>query len=159
MSKFKVGDKVRIVSDIDEGIFKGLEGKIKVLPDLSGIGMYTLSGHDKLNLSLWREDELELASDKVPHKHAKLIKAWADGEKIQWKSWQGIWFDHNEPTWKLENEYRIKPESKPDIITTHGIAYSLYREYSFNISKQNVKYTFDGETGELKSVEMIKDNL
>jgi len=33
MSKFKIGDEVRVISDIDSGIWKGRLGKIKVPPD------------------------------------------------------------------------------------------------------------------------------
>lgn len=46
----------------------------------------------------------------TPHKHAALIKAWADGAVIQAR-FPGIeeWKDID-PTWSLHIEYRIKPE-------------------------------------------------
>ena len=52
---------------------------------------------------------------KTPHKHAELIKAWADGAEIQFKS-QGStdWRDASTPQWNLDCQYRIKPEPKPD---------------------------------------------
>lgn len=46
------------------------------------------------------------------HKHAELIKAWADGAKIQYMS-AGKWYDAKNPAWHNEtNEFRIKPKSK-----------------------------------------------
>jgi hypothetical protein len=52
-----------------------------------------------------------------PHKHAELIKAWADGAVIQFKS-EGTWLDtqDNEPFWDMGNEYRIKPEEKQPVV-------------------------------------------
>ena len=50
---------------------------------------------------------------KKPHKHAELIKAWADGAVIQ-LSCDDEWLDcHcNLPKWKEGNAYRVKPEEK-----------------------------------------------
>jgi len=52
-----------------------------------------------------------------PHKHAAIIKAWADGEQIQVLI-NGEWKDitTRQPTWDA-NYYRIKPKT---------IKYSLY---------------------------------
>lgn len=46
-----------------------------------------------------------------PHKHAELIKAWADGAEIQYKSIpDGEWVDDADPTWNAEVfDFRIKP--------------------------------------------------
>ena len=52
-----------------------------------------------------------------PHKHAELIKAWADGAEIQvFDNIFNSWFDviDNKPSWDFEHEYRIKPEPKYD---------------------------------------------
>ena len=51
----------------------------------------------------------------TPHKHAEVIKAWADGIEIQMKYEDGSWRDltRNYPTWEAI-DYRIKP--KPQII-------------------------------------------
>lgn len=46
-----------------------------------------------------------------PHKHAELIKAWADGAEIQSRT--GIdkeWYDAFNPQWREHHEYRIKPK-------------------------------------------------
>jgi hypothetical protein len=47
-----------------------------------------------------------------PHKHAELIKAWADGHTIQMQSKiDGRWWDQEDPEWDKDYEYRIKPET------------------------------------------------
>jgi hypothetical protein len=48
-----------------------------------------------------------------PHKHAAVIKAWADGAKLQWKDDNGHWNDTNQPAFYDHWEYRVKPEPKP----------------------------------------------
>lgn len=50
---------------------------------------------------------------KTPHKHAELIKAWADGATIQYyRKDLGLWKDcgENRHCWNKDMEYRIKPE-------------------------------------------------
>jgi len=45
------------------------------------------------------------------HKHADLIKKWADGEKIQ--AYDGVkWVDVQSPVWMPESKYRVKPIEK-----------------------------------------------
>jgi hypothetical protein len=49
-----------------------------------------------------------------PHKWAKEIKAWADGEKIQFMGFDE-WVDIEDdevPEWNKFSEYRIKPQPK-----------------------------------------------
>jgi len=53
-----------------------------------------------------------------PHKHAELIKAWADGAEIQLKGRNGEWIDIF-PDWQEKCEYRINPEPKPDVEDWH----------------------------------------
>ena len=95
---------------------------------------------------------------KTPHKHAAIIKAWADGALIQerfkgdgkWHSFDDIWMDDDE--W----EYRIKPEPTPDVVRLlmaelhHGCT-SIYMTNTLT----NLKLTFDGETGKLKAAEVL----
>lgn len=50
----------------------------------------------------------------TPHKHALLIKAWADGAEIQWY-WGGKWVDVVYPGWSENRAYRIKP-SEPVLV-------------------------------------------
>lgn len=92
----------------------------------------------------------------TPHKHAALIKAWADGAEIEMKNGEE-WMQVN-PNWSEFNKYRIKPEPKPDIVVLRQVAWvesvtsSYFTTYTDNF---NVKFTFDGETGKLKSAEVL----
>jgi|688.fasta_scaffold1067125_1 hypothetical protein len=96
------------------------------------------------------------------HKYAELIKAWADGAIIESRSlWcvNSEWKTTTNPQWR-DNlyEYRIKPEKKPNYYTKH-IAYKarIYSEGDVHPPTQpNLKLCFDGETGELKSAEVIR---
>lgn len=108
---------------------------------------------------------------KTPHKHAALIKAWADGAKIQWL-YGNTWVDREHPDWSGK-EYRIKPEPKPDVVVNALMKFhNAWKTPSIHISwngtipegyKHNlsigldcIAFTFDGETNKLKSVEIIK---
>ncbi len=44
----------------------------------------------------------------MKRKHAELIKAWADGAKIEAKI-NGFWVMAKIPSWLEDTEYRIKP--------------------------------------------------
>lgn len=47
---------------------------------------------------------------KKAHKHAEVIKAWADGAQIQIRNYgTGEWTDWDSPTWSDGDDYRIKP--------------------------------------------------
>jgi len=90
------------------------------------------------------------------HKHADLIHAWAEGAEIQWKKTNGKWIGvGNDPVWMETDEYRINPQPKSDYVLYGNV--SLEAELSMRIGdNSNVRYTFDGETNKLKSVEMLK---
>jgi hypothetical protein len=45
-----------------------------------------------------------------PHKHAELIKAWADGAEIQSRNIGENWVKNDWPVWAADTEYRIKPK-------------------------------------------------
>jgi hypothetical protein len=98
-----------------------------------------------------------------PHKHAELIKAWADGAEIQYKQIGGEWITE-EPLWCEEYEYRIKPESKPDVFRNFLFVEKMACAYTFidvtglprNEGEQWIRVYMDGETGELKSAEVLK---
>ena len=95
-----------------------------------------------------------------PHKHAELIKAWADGAEIQWKH-DGCtdWQDTIKPDWNPDANYRIKPEPKPDVLKICEFWYDKMLNEIQVIEKTdvpNLKLYFDGETGELKSAEVLK---
>lgn len=53
----------------------------------------------------------------MKHKHAEIIKAWADGADIEVKHpSNGSWWDAKPPLWDLAYEYRIKPEAKRPVV-------------------------------------------
>lgn len=88
---------------------------------------------------------------KTPHKHAALIKAWADGAEIEYSDPGSVWQSATSPRWDGYGEYRIKPELKPDVVEWHNVV----RSGCTPTDKPNIKLTFDGETGKLKSAEVI----
>lgn len=90
------------------------------------------------------------------HKHAELIKAWANGATIQRKV-HGKWEDC-QPKWDEYADYRIKPELKPDVVIKYFAESNSYILDVSDISniKPNLELIWDGETGELKSAEVLK---
>lgn len=94
-----------------------------------------------------------------PHKHCELIKAWADGAEIEAReSDTHEWGFCKHPAWVDFYEYRIKP--KPDKVVYASSRYngqdtSLGFRCQFE-KDANIRLTFDGETFELKSAEVVK---
>jgi len=96
---------------------------------------------------------------KTPHKHADLIKAWADGAEIEYLNVgsNSVWATVTSPRWDGYGEYRIKP--KADVIDYVRVG-SFHRilvcplEWARE-TNSNLKLTFDGETGKLKAAEVI----
>lgn len=97
--------------------------------------------------------------NRVPHKHAVVIKAWADGANIEFRSspectWRDLRLEN--PSWLTTTEYRVKP--KPDFMKyAHVDGFSGHQCCckSEQHKEVNVLYTFDGETGKLKKAEVI----
>lgn len=91
----------------------------------------------------------------MKHIHAELIHEWADGAEIEYFNHTNHeWEDVKNPSWNENTEYRIKPEPKPDVVKY----YEVNKELG-GLSKMpyhNLKATYDGETGALKSAEVIK---
>ena len=96
----------------------------------------------------------------MKQKHAELIKAWADGAHIQVLTRANSWDDIDFPCWVNDHDYRIKPEQEPDVVlrtflrpvTSIGL---VYNEGAWNDERANISLTFDGETGKLKSAEVL----
>lgn len=69
----------------------------------------------------------------TPHKHVKLIKAWADGAEIEVRSSDNDWKPVINPSWGLELSYRIKPDCEyaMQYIQSEytGTALSLYKDW------------------------------
>ena len=90
------------------------------------------------------------------HKHYDLILAWANGAVIQNEYNNGIWLDEDFPYWYPDNNYRIKPEPKPDVIETINLSIDEEKLVWKALSTPNLRIIFDGETGKPKSAEVIK---
>ena len=95
----------------------------------------------------------------MKRKHAELIKKWADGAEIQYKSKaDGEWCDHSDTEWDEDYEYRIKPEPKPDWSKHIRISSRNNEICDLDLCLPqfaNLVLTFEGETGELKSAEVL----
>ena len=112
-----------------------------------------------------------------PHKHSEVIKAWADGITVQervmrcgeWQEWKDV--VSHAPTFWTDSCYQFRIKPKPDrIVYAHVHKRGHYSaeitttcEHNWNEEGKpcytlpaNVKFTFDGETGQLKSVEIVK---
>lgn len=93
---------------------------------------------------------------KTRHKHAEIIKAWAEGSEIEFLDVLSIeprWREASRPSWNVDTEYRIKAGPKPDITEFYWVERPYM--YMSNQKSHNLKLTFDGETGKLKSSEVI----
>jgi len=95
-----------------------------------------------------------------PHRHAEIIKEFVNGKECEYHipyadKWEKINFLADFDT---RHTVRIKPEPKPDVVRYGYISWNLR---CINLTPgcfemDNVKFIFDGETGELKSAEVIK---
>jgi hypothetical protein len=98
----------------------------------------------------------------MKHKHADLIHAWADGAQIQWKDpkYDNPWDSIKTPAWFEDIEYRIKPEPMPDVPRSFCVdswGHNIRLPYPHtNMDKPNLRLVFEGETGKLKSAEVLK---
>ena len=67
-------------------------------------------GHEGC-IGILKEDCWELINNKpTPHKYADVIKAWADGHKVQ-NFQMGDWVDQDLPIFDPDLEWRIKPQN------------------------------------------------
>lgn len=83
------------------------------------------------------------------HKHAEVIKAWADGAEIQFRNPEAkhpIWHPvDSAPVWATSLEYRVKPRPKKCIpykrylcISIRGVAVGLmYNDHTWNPEEHN----------------------
>ena len=90
-----------------------------------------------------------------PHKHAEVIKAWADGEEIEYKAGEGSeWKPCLVPGFYESYFYRVKPKN---IVINRRIEYyhDVKDTNTFTSPKPNLQLEFDAQ-GQLVSVEMLK---
>ena len=100
----------------------------------------------------------------MKHKHSEIIKAFVDGSECElWYTEEKKWIDLKcFSDFDLYYDVRIKPEPKPDVIEYAKVCGSKYRGTYISLSStkldadDNLKLIFDGETGKLKSAEVIK---
>ena len=92
----------------------------------------------------------------MKQKHYTCIIAWAEGKDIQWRD-GGEWHNlHSPPMWHDCTEYRVKPEPKKDFYTYLTVTHSHTGNQTLcKHGTDNVKFTYDGETKQLKFVEII----
>ena len=98
------------------------------------------------------------------HIHHDLIVAWAKGAIIENESEGKFWAisSFGGPCWDPNTIYRIKPEPKPDSVCYHHATFETngasYVSCDFSYKRaacDNLKLTYDGETGKLKSAEIL----
>jgi len=92
-----------------------------------------------------------------PHKHAEVIKAWADGEDIQYSLDGKVWTDLPNPMFaNPDAQYRAKPKN---IVVKRYVNYQvgsgMTRTLNYDDSECNIEYVFDPE-GILLSAKVIK---
>jgi hypothetical protein len=94
-----------------------------------------------------------------PHRHAEIIKEFVNGKECEYHipyadKWEEINFLAD---FDIRHTVRIKPEPKPDIVL-FGYVYKsdIVGLHKLTNSFDNIKLTYDGETGELKLAEVIK---
>jgi len=111
-----------------------------------------------------------------PHIHAETIKAWANGAVIETRTiFEGVktnWKVVNDPRWNPSCEYRVKVEPPPDVVRYARASFSEYDiKYPADTSRNqqltctywskiksgsdNIRATFDGETGNLKRIDIM----
>ena len=98
-----------------------------------------------------------------PHKHAELIKAWADGAEIECRDCR-VWYHAKDPRWQEDMEYRIKPGTKPNIVKSFileanpilGLRLNEISGFQKQPHEDWIRIVFDGETAKMKSVEILK---
>jgi len=91
----------------------------------------------------------------VPHKHAEVIKAWADGEIIEHRENPNReWVVIKNPTFIPSFEYRVKPKEIVRFLEVRHASASEPNPISDNFD--NLKSTFDTE-GNLLTAEVINN--
>ena len=61
---------------------------------------------------------------RTPHKHAKELRAFADGYEIQILApsvSEVQWADCENPRWHERHAFRVKPEPRPNVVTRHAV--------------------------------------
>ena len=90
-----------------------------------------------------------------PHKHAEVIKAWADGEPIEVQVGED-WNKVTNPLFLINSVYRVKPKN---IIVNRNVSYQptfgVTRTLAVTNEQCNIEYTFDPD-GKLLDAKVLK---
>jgi hypothetical protein len=90
----------------------------------------------------------------IKHKHADVIKAWADGASIEMFSKRhNKWIFTAAPTWNIESEYRVSPA---ELVWEARMEYRKDGLHALIYDKPNLRLYFDKETKELIKAEVLK---
>ena len=168
MTQFKVGDKVVRFRD---PWGSGNVGVVGVVTDVLSSTEIRVS-YTEGSVASYESCNFNLAntSNKQPHKHAEIIKHWADGAEIEvrYPNEGNLWRDCPNPLWSTVHEYRVKPIPKPDTFSyiTVNNDYGVHRftnlkDAQLHIGHQTeqftiLKLTYDGETGKVKAREIVQ---
>lgn len=92
-----------------------------------------------------------------PHKHAEVIKAWADGEEVQYSLDGLVWTDLPNPLFaNSDAKYRVKPKNiTVRRILSYNIRTEMTQTVSFSHGDPNIEYTFDPD-GKLLDAKVLK---
>lgn len=118
--KFKTGDKVELLEKY--GLCrKGAVGVVTCISEGSDDFLLTVSGVCRAFAYRFKLAEASTTYPNPPHKHAEVIKAWADGAEVQVSSrrydgsyvnWRNV--AATNPLWGLKGDkFRIKPQPTP----------------------------------------------
>ena len=89
------------------------------------------------------------------HVHHDMIVEWVkDTSRVVETLDYGHWVATSVPRWHTGSKYRFKPIPKPDVVRYGNVQNGWH--WDEKAACDNFKLTFDGETGELKSAEVLK---
>jgi len=126
-NNLKIGDKVVVARVVNprSGRYQSLMNPVQYLDKQGTVeDVYSIGGSgievafeegvswyfNIEDIDLITEKETDMQKTKTPHKHATIIKAWADGEEIEFLTSKGVWCEIGScPSWS-HDEYRIKPK-------------------------------------------------
>lgn len=97
-------------------------------------------------------------------KHADLIHAWAEGAEIEINKLLIALGETINTSFSDDFECRIKPQPKPDVVRYYHVDrlgfpighLEQHKGWIEQYKNTNLKLTLDGETGKLKSAEVLE---
>lgn len=96
----------------------------------------------------------------TPHKHAEVIKKWADGAKIQVRdpaSRSQVWEDTSHPQWVSSFEYRVKPNKVTGWINIHPVNDRWYPGCKIHGTKEDAKRNAPNPRSQQVEIEYEKE--